>query len=146
MRVPSAPDVLTPLARQLFEQAPGAGAPAEGSLDGGAVWRHGSAGTARAGARVALHVALDPAGRVLALRWQAWGCPHSIATLGWLSQHWVGRRLDDPPAGGPAGWAQALDAPVEKLGRLLLIEDAILACRNREPVIAGTAGARAGPT
>lgn len=146
MRAPQAEDVLTPLARQMFELAPGAGAP-DGTLPPGArVWRDGAAGATAAGARVAVHVALDAADRVLALRWQAWGCPHTLATLGWLSQQWGGRTLADPPAGGPAGWARALGVPVEKLGRMLIIEDAMLACRNRDPVTAGTAGAASGPT
>ena len=146
MRAPQAEDVLTPLARQLFDRAPGAGAPADALSSTGVVWRQGAAGAAVAGARVVVHVVLDAADRVQALRWQAWGCPHALATLGWLTEQWVGRTLADPPAGGPVGWARALGVPVEKLGRLLIIEDAMLACRNREPVIAGTAGARAGPT
>lgn len=146
MRAPQAEDLLTPLARQLFERAPGAGDPGGELPSGGAVWRHGSAGAPAAGARVTVHVCLDATDRVQALRWQAWGCPHTLATLGWLSQQWVGRTLAQPPEGGPDGWARALGVPVEKLGRLLLIEDAILACRNREPVTAGTAGAGSGPT
>lgn len=146
MRAPQAEDVLTPLARQLFDRAPGAGAPGDELSPKGAVWRQGVAGAAVAGARVVVHMALDTADRVRTMRWQAWGCPHTLATLGWLSEQWVGRTLADPPAGGPPGWARELGVPVEKLGRLLIIEDAILACRNREPVIAGTAGACAGPT
>ena len=146
MRAPQAEDVLTPLARQMFELAPGAGVPDDTLPPGARVWREGSAGAPTAGARVVVRIALDAADRVAALRWRAWGCPHTLATLGWLSQQWIGRTLADPPQGGPAGWARTLGVPVEKLGRLLLVEDAILACRNREPVIAGTAGAPPGPT
>lgn len=141
MRAPQAEDLLSPLARQLFDRTPGAGAPAGPPPRGALVWRQGSAGAPLVGPRVVVHIALDSAKRVQALRWQAWGCPHTLATLAWLSEQWPGRTLADPPDGGPAGWARALDVPVEKLGRLLVIEDAVLACLKREPVVAGTAGA-----
>lgn len=119
MRSPQAEDVLTPLARQYFERAPGAGAPT------GAGWRRGAAGSPAASACVVVYLQLDPAGCVQGLRWQAWGCPHVLAVLGWLSEQWVGRPLTSPPGGGPEGWARALGVPIEKLGRLLLIEDAL---------------------
>ncbi len=123
MRPPQAEDVLTPLARQYFERAPGAGT--SGNAPAGAGWRRGSAGSPAAGAVIVVDLRLDPAGTVRALRWQAWGCPHTLAVLGWLSEQWVGRPLTEPPAGGPDGWARALGVPIEKLGRLLLIEDAL---------------------
>jgi hypothetical protein len=50
-----------------------------------------------------------------------------VASLAWLAQRWPGGRPDSPPGGGPQGWQAALAIPVEKLGRLLIIEDALRA-------------------
>lgn len=125
MRAPRAVEPLSAEVRRLFETTPGAGAPPPAERG----WYRGAAGSEAAEARVEVFVRCDPQGRVTAMRYRVWGCPHTIAALAWLSCEWPGRRLDDPPAGGPLGWQAALAIPVEKLGRLLVIEDAIAACR-----------------
>lgn len=121
MRPPRAADPLAPRVRRYFESTPGAGEPPAGE----AGWRSGRAGSEAAEARVVVHLRLGPDGRVAALRYQAWGCPHVLATLAWLAECWPGRPADSPPEGGPQGWARELGVPVEKLGRLLVIEDAV---------------------
>jgi len=63
-------------------------------------------------------------GRLTAARFSAFGCPHVIAVASWLCETCVGRpdvaALPEPV---PA-LRQRFCMPVEKLGRLLLIEDA----------------------
>jgi hypothetical protein len=46
---------------------------------------------------------------------------------GWLCEVIEGKRLDAAPPGTPADWAQKFEVPAEKLGRLLIVEDALRA-------------------
>lgn len=75
-------------------------------------------------------------GSVKAARVQVRGCPHTVAVCEWLREALPGRSLHDPVPGSPPQWAQALGVPVEKLGRLLVVEDALRACLR-----SGTQGA-----
>jgi cysteine desulfurase len=61
-------------------------------------------------------------------RFQAFGCPHTLDVAGWLCQELRGRSRATLPPGTPADWAHARSVPVEKLGRLLVIEDALRGC------------------
>jgi hypothetical protein len=45
----------------------------------------------------------------------------------WLCEVLVGRRLDAGIPESPAEWAAHFEVPAEKLGRLLIIEDALRA-------------------
>jgi hypothetical protein len=72
-------------------------------------------------------------GIVKAARFKAYGCPHTLAVVDWLTRRLPGRTRDDGPPGTPALWAEELSVPVEKLGRLLVVEDALLACFARWP-------------
>lgn len=95
------------------------------------------------GCRVLLQADLD--GNVLRhLRYRVFGCPHLIA-----ASEAVCERLEGQPAAAlqtfPLAWLRDLLAvPVEKTGRLLLLEDALKALAGaipaREP--SGTAGNR----
>jgi len=51
----------------------------------------------------------------------------------WLTGRLPGRAVSGLGLGKPAEWAQALDVPVEKLGRLLVVEDALQACLILRP-------------
>lgn len=75
---------------------------------------------------------------VRAVRYRAYGCPYTLACCEWLARRLSGTRLPErataPLAGGlgstvgaPADWAAALDIPPARLGRLLVIEDALRA-------------------
>jgi hypothetical protein len=66
-------------------------------------------------------------------RFKSYGCPHTLAVASWLTGQLVGRRRDDGVPGEPAGWAEALAVPAEKLGRLLTVEDALGACLRGWP-------------
>jgi|SRR5579871_1096590 len=72
-------------------------------------------------------------GQVLRARYRAYGCPYTLATCEWLARQLVGKALagGDPAAdltaavGIASQWATALQVPAERLGRLLVVEDAL---------------------
>lgn len=115
-------DVLSPLARQLFENLPGAGVLAAAT---GVV--RGEAGGPNTDAWVRFHLHVSD-GIVRDARFQAFGCPHTLAVTAWLTLQLIGRKLTELAVGEPAEWARALCVPAEKLGRLLVVEDALRAC------------------
>jgi cysteine desulfurase len=75
---------------------------------------------------VRFHLTFE-AGTVKAARFKAYGCPHTLAVMEWLVGQLPGRTRDQGVPGDPSGWARELSIPVEKLGRLLVIEDALRA-------------------
>jgi cysteine desulfurase len=118
---------LNPLARRYFLAPP---RPPE-FLQGGAPAdvRQGRAGRSADGAEVLFELRLRPAenaGRIVkSARFAVYGCPHTVAVTSWLCDALEGRSLAEGPPGGPAEWAAALEVPAEKLGRLLIVEDAL---------------------
>jgi len=66
-------------------------------------------------------------------RVQAFGCPHTLDVAGWLAREVRGRARGALMPGKPADWAASRSVPVEKLGRLLTIEDALHACLLQWP-------------
>jgi NifU-like N terminal domain len=124
-------DLLAPQVRRLFGSLAHAGPPGdvgeggEGGEGGGAErWVHGEAGRQVRGTRVRFELRLAD-GRVSAARYQAYGCPHTLAVCEWLAQ-----QLEAGPAtslGGPQDWSRQLGVPTMKLGRLLVVEDALRA-------------------
>jgi cysteine desulfurase len=76
---------------------------------------------------VRFHLSLH-AGTVKAARFKAYGCPHTLAVVEWLAGQLPGRSRAQGAPGDPTHWAVALAVPVEKLGRLLVVEDALQAC------------------
>jgi hypothetical protein len=49
-------------------------------------------------------------------------------TVAWLCGELRGRSRGALIPGSPASWAEKRSVPVEKLGRLLVVEDALRAC------------------
>jgi NifU-like protein involved in Fe-S cluster formation len=84
----------------------------------------GAAGDRAQGTWVQFDVQCD-AGTVTDARFLVFGCPHTIAAAAWLAETAIGSA---PQCGMPQS-AQALrerfEVPVEKLGRLLIVEDAL---------------------
>jgi len=66
-------------------------------------------------------------------RVQAFGCPHTLQVAAWLCAQLPGRSRAALPPGRPAEWAESRSVPVERLGRLLVIEDALKACLLQWP-------------
>jgi len=117
------PDTLAPLTRRYFARLPRAG-----SLPQGAATVRGEAGNVAREAWVRFHLAFDEKGTVKDARFQAYGCPHTLAVAAWLAEQLPGRSRADLVPGSPADWAATLSVPTEKLGRLLVVEDALRAC------------------
>jgi cysteine desulfurase len=66
-------------------------------------------------------------------RFQAFACPHTMETAAWLCGELRGRPRRALIPGTASAWAAARGIPVEKLGRLLLVEDALRACLTHWP-------------
>ena len=87
----------------------------------------GEAGSQDEGTWVRFHLWVDER-HVKDARFQAFACPHTVDTAAWLCERLRGRSRGELGVGTPAEWAQARRVPVEKLGRLLVVEDALNAC------------------
>jgi NifU-like protein involved in Fe-S cluster formation len=83
-----------------------------------------SAGRAEQGAMIhfAGRVADD---RLVALRFRAYGCPHTIAAASWLTEQLTGATLEDLHRWSWREAERVLEVPAEKRGKLLLLEDAV---------------------
>src|ERR1700685_4637775 len=112
-------DPLGPQVRGLFAQLRHAGEPA---ATGPARVLCGEAGREQRGTRVRFMLHLDGE-RLLEVRYRAYGCPYTLAACEWLAT--LLERGGRDSIGGPADWAQQLGIPPAKLGRLLVVEDAL---------------------
>ena len=110
---------LSPLARRYFTELPGVGA-----LPPGPGVVQGTAGSPAHEAWVKFYLRIE-GGIVKAALFRAWGCPHTLAVTAWVTGQLPGRAMIDLVPGTPSAWLQTLDVPVEKLGRLLVVEDAL---------------------
>ena len=64
-------------------------------------------------------------GRIQVLRFQAWGCPHFIAAAEEFCAGFEGRPESDLLEFSAADLMQSLSVPVEKSGRILVLEVAV---------------------
>ena len=76
------------------------------------------------GVRIAFSAQLA-AGRIDALRFQAWGCPHVIAAAEAFCAGYEGRSAAELLDFSTSDLMQSLSVPVEKTGRILVIEDTV---------------------
>ena len=67
-------------------------------------------------------------GVVAAVGFQAYGCPHTVAAASVVADWLEGRPVDAARALDVRAICAELEVPVEKLGKLLRIEDAVAAC------------------
>jgi cysteine desulfurase len=88
--------------------------------------RHGRAGREADGSRVFFELTVA-GGIVKSARFSAYGCPHTLAVTAWLCETLEGARQDAGVPGTPSDWAARFEVPTEKLGRLLIVEDALRA-------------------
>jgi len=87
----------------------------------------GVAGSEAAGTEIAFRMVAEN-NRILAMRFQAYGCPHTIAACDLAVERLLGQPVAALRNWDPAGTARELEIPVEKTGRLLLIQDALRNC------------------
>jgi NifU-like protein len=103
---------------------------AAGVLSGGLVGR-GSAGSRRNGTWVQFDVEVEPAPgaqpRIAAARFLAFACPHTIAAAAWLAERSIGAVCAAALPESVHALARRFEVPAEKLGRLLIVEDAWIA-------------------
>ena len=64
-------------------------------------------------------------GRVSELGFRAWGCPHLIAAAAAFCTGYKGQKVAHLQQFSAAGIMQTLAVPVEKTGRILVLEDAV---------------------
>jgi NifU-like protein involved in Fe-S cluster formation len=76
------------------------------------------------GVRVELSADLDGE-RVSALKFRVWGCPHLIAAAEAFCTGYKGQKYTHLESFSAAGLMQTLAVPVEKTGRILVLEDAV---------------------
>ena len=130
---------LNALARVHFETAAGAG-----RLEGPDIVR-GAAGSLAGGTWIQfdLRVHRDAAGvpRIAEAKFLAFGCPHTIAAGDWLVSQAQGMQLQPQLPLPVDALQQQLDVPVEKLGRLLTVEDAWLAATRAALAMPGVSPA-----
>ncbi len=74
-------------------------------------------------------------GTVQGATFRVYGCPHTVAVAAWLAGQVRGRTRGTLIPATPTEWARALNVPVEKLGRLLTLEDALRECQRRWPTV-----------
>ena len=104
----------SPRVRALFDALPRAGA-----LPAGGRAIAGEAAAVDRGAWVRFEARLE-GGRIADCRFRAWGCPHTLAAAAIAAGELASGRVPD------ARWlARELDAPADKMGRLLVVEDAM---------------------
>jgi cysteine desulfurase len=110
---------------QLWNLSPGR--PMARSAGTGERWV-GEAGAERLGTwvRFTLHV---ENGLVRDAQVQYYGCPHTAAACNLLCERLRGRQRAALQAGTPQQWLESVHAPIEKLGRMLIIEDALNALK-----------------
>lgn len=113
------PDLLSPLTRRHFTSLPKAG-----RFEPGPGVAEGEAGSREEGTWV--RFSLSPTGA----RFQAYGCPHVLAVANWLAESLEASGA--PPRDGPREWMSRFGVPPEKLGRLLIVEDALRAALARK--------------
>jgi NifU-like protein involved in Fe-S cluster formation len=113
------------LTRRYFDDAARVGV-----LTGPASFR-GAAGSRALGTWVQFDVELSSAppsdGTVRAVRFLAFACPHVIAVSAWLAEQAAGREVRVSLPESVQSLRERFEVPVEKLGRLLIVEDAWIA-------------------
>jgi NifU-like protein involved in Fe-S cluster formation len=104
--------------------------PACAGVLAGAAVRRGAAGSRTQGTWVQFDVRIGSCDRestVDAVRFLAYACPHVIAVADWLAQRAVGRPAEPILPESVHALRERFEVPIEKLGRLLLVEDAWIA-------------------
>jgi len=87
----------------------------------------GAAGRRENGLRVCFEARIQ-AGQIDEIVFQAYGCPHAIAACSLISERLTGRPATELERLDPQVLIQELGVPVEKTGRMLILQDALHDC------------------
>jgi NifU-like protein involved in Fe-S cluster formation len=97
----------------------------------GVRWR-GRAGGRSQGAEVVFEARVEHE-RVVAARFGVFGCPHLLAAASLAASRMTGRSVAEARRVDARALAAELGVPAEKLGRLLVVEDAAAALATTAP-------------
>ena len=114
------------LTRRYFESPPAVGELAVGSVAAALEFFRGRAGRRDRGTWVQFDIQAK-SGRLLDARFLAFGCPHTIAVASWVAEQAPRSTLCVALPEPVQALRARFDVPQEKMGRLLIIEDAWLA-------------------
>ena len=67
---------------------------------------------------------------IRAVKFWVFGCPHSVAAAAWIADELPGSEVEGLNDLDMNGLLRRLEAPVDKLGKLLVLEDALKCCRE----------------
>ncbi len=81
------------------------------------------------GLRISLFATVEGS-KIASLRFLAWGCPHVIAAAEAFCRESEGADPADLLEFSSSGLMQSLSVPVEKTGRILVLEDAVRSLGN----------------
>ncbi len=116
----------SPRVLELFAQLPGA----EPLPPGPGVPVTGEAIVVERGAWVRFDARVKAA-RIVECVFRAWGCPHTLAAAAWVASEVRARTVADCASIDASRLARELDAPAGKMGRMLVVEDALRALLER---------------
>jgi NifU-like protein involved in Fe-S cluster formation len=91
-----------------------------------------AAGDREQGAEIVLAARVD-GGRVVELRFRAFGCPHFIAAASWVTDRLRGASQADLEGWDWQELVTTLEVPPAKFGRLLTLQDAVRALARNWP-------------
>jgi NifU-like protein involved in Fe-S cluster formation len=103
----------------LFQRTPFAG-----RMEPGPGVFSGFAGSTVEGTEVSFWIKVG-GGRIQAVSFLAYGCPHTIAAAAWMAHHARGLAVTDVNRTVWLEVERALAVPPQKRGRLLIVEDAL---------------------
>jgi NifU-like protein involved in Fe-S cluster formation len=104
---------------ELFQHTPFAG-----EMKSGAGVHSGGAGSQSQGSEVRFWLK-SGGGRIQAISFRAFGCPHTIAAAAWLAHQVRGLAFSEIDRLSWREVERALAVPPQKRGRLLIVEDAL---------------------
>ena len=87
----------------------------------------GEAGSVRHGTWIVIQACVQ-AGQLENVKFLAYGCPHTIAACSWMTEKLSGVPVGELVNFAPDWVTDKLNIPVEKAGKLLILQDALRKC------------------
>ena len=87
----------------------------------------GEAGSVEHGTWIVIQACVQ-VGRLQDVKFLAYGCPYTIAACSWMTEKLAGAPVGELLNFAPDGISDKLAIPVEKMGKLLVLKDALEKC------------------